>query len=102
MKRLLMVAAFVLAAGPVTATGAGQRYIHVNGNDTGGIISWSPEAEVAMAELTSRHCGAYNKVPFITSIRRNYGDYIGFICAFPRDYDPVKAQGMWTGQPFFR
>ena len=37
------------------------------------------------------HCARYNKIAVISSVHRRYGDYIGFRCYFPRDYDPRKA-----------
>jgi hypothetical protein len=70
----------------------------VRGNDTGGIISWSPGIEPIAREQAGAHCASYNKVAIITSVHRVYGDYIGFICAFPRDYDPVKYQLNWWGR----
>ena len=88
VKPLLTALALVLATPAV----AGYDF---KGNDTGGIISWSPEAELAANHTAASHCARYNKAAIITSIHRVYGDYIGFICAFPRGYDPVKSQAMW-------
>ncbi len=68
----------------------------IQGNDTGGIISWSPGIEQVAMDRASAHCARYNKAAIITSVHPVYGDYIGFICAFPRGYDPVKAQTLWT------
>ena len=62
------------------------------GNDTGGIISWNPEVAMIYKEVAAEHCSRYNKVAFITSVHPNYGDYVAFVCAFPRGYDPVKAR----------
>jgi hypothetical protein len=50
------------------------------GNDTGGIIAWSPEAEASAREVTASHCSRYGRQARITSIRREYGDYIAFSC----------------------
>jgi hypothetical protein len=66
----------------------------LQGNDTGGIIPWSPEAERTYGPTAAAHCGTYNKVAVVTSIHRQPGDYISFVCAFPPDYDPRKG---WTG-----
>ena len=52
----------------------------VRGNDTGGIISWSCENEVAAPELAAGHCAWYGKYPRITGVHRQYGDYISFHC----------------------
>jgi hypothetical protein len=53
------------------------------GNDTGGIIAWSPEAEATALDAAMDHCARYDKVAKITSVHRQYGDYIGFICRWP-------------------
>ena len=89
IKSLLTAAILLAAAAPVQA---GYEF---KGNDTGGIISWSPEAELTAGQRAGSHCAMYNKVAVITSVHRVYGDYIGFICAFPRGYDPAKSQALW-------
>jgi hypothetical protein len=61
------------------------------GNDTGGIIPWSPAVSHIYRDVAASHCAQYNKVAQITSVHPWYGDYVGFTCAFPRGYDPVKA-----------
>ncbi len=63
----------------------------VKGNDTGGIIPWSPEIRYVYRDIAAAHCAAYNKLAVITSVHAWYGDYVGFSCRFPRGYDPVKA-----------
>ena len=88
----LLTAVVLLAAVPAQAQFYGYEF---KGNDTGGIISWSPQAEMTAGQRASNHCAMYNKVAVITSVHRTYGDYIGFICAFPRGYDPVKSQALW-------
>ena len=37
------------------------------GNDTGGIIPWSPEAEHDAREIAQANCGSFNKYAVITS-----------------------------------
>jgi hypothetical protein len=59
------------------------------GNDTGGIIAWSPEAQRFRHEIASDFCASYGKVHRITSVTRRYGDYIGFACYWPRGSDGV-------------
>jgi hypothetical protein len=61
------------------------------GNDTGGYIPWSPEIRYIYRNIAAEHCWQYNKVSRITSVHAWYGDYVGFVCEFPRRYDPVKA-----------
>jgi hypothetical protein len=52
------------------------------GNDTGGIIPWSPHAEATAHATAYDMCGRFGKAARITSIRRVYGDYIVFECRF--------------------
>ena len=69
------------------------------GNDTGGIIPWSPQLRAyGYREAAQAHCDGYHRVARITSVHARYGDYVGFSCEFPRGYDPVKA-GRWFWQP---
>ena len=91
VKPLLTALVLVLA----TPAAAWVEWDGFRGNDTGGIIPWSQEAELMANQRAGMHCGRFNKVAIITSIHRTYGDYIGFICAFPRGYDPVK-QATWS------
>ena len=86
MIKTLVAALMVLTAGSASA----GWFDALQGNDTGGIIPWSEGVEPAAMVMASNHCATYSKVAVITSIHRQYGDYIGFICVFPRDYDPVK------------
>ncbi len=83
----MKLTALLLLAGIGSASAGGYG---VTSNDTGGIIPWSPEAQYAMRDISGEHCAHYNKVARITSVHRMYGDYIGFVCYFPRGYDPVK------------
>jgi hypothetical protein len=50
------------------------------GNDVGGIIPWSPEAERAALDIAQANCGQFNKYAVITSVHRVYGDYISYAC----------------------
>lgn len=94
VKPALTALAIMLA----TPAGAGW-FGTLRGNDTGGIIPWSPAAELTAVQQAEAHCATYNKVAVMQSVHRVYGDYIGFVCAFPRDYDPVKAQAIWGSRP---
>jgi hypothetical protein len=67
----------------------------INGNDTGGIIPWSPALRAyGYRTAAQEHCGGYRKIARITSVVAGYGNYVGFACEYPRGYDPVK-QGTW-------
>ena len=60
------------------------------GNDTGGIIPWSPALRAYGYRVAAQeHCAGYNRIARITSVHARYGDYVGFACEFPRGYDPV-------------
>jgi len=52
----------------------------VKGNDTGGIIPWSPDTEYHALELAAHHCHRYGKYAAITSINPAPGNFIGFVC----------------------
>jgi hypothetical protein len=52
------------------------------GNDTGGIIPWSPVAEQAAMETAQADCGTYGKYALITSVHRQPGDYIAYSCSW--------------------
>jgi len=54
----------------------------VTGNDTGGIIPWTPENERDAPALAQAHCARYNKYARATSIVRQPGYYIGFECVW--------------------
>ena len=49
----------------------------------------TPYRDIAAAE-----CARWDKVAYITSVHPRYGDYVGYVCHFPRGYDPRKA-GQW-------
>ena len=90
LKSLLLGVGLALS---VSAAQAGW-FDRLQGNDTGGIIPWSPATAQVYPQMAAEHCATYNKVAFITSIHRVYGDYIAFVCAFPRNYDPMRARYM--------
>lgn len=71
--------AFLLAALGLTLVSCVGVY-GPKGNDIGGIIPWSPENEQNALELAQGNCSQYNKYAAITSIRREYGDYISYVC----------------------
>ncbi len=95
-----MVARLILLAF-ATAMLPGFVGIHgAKGNDTGGIIPWSHEAEATAMVTANNNCGLYGKYARITSIRRVYGDYIVYECRFDRRrpntlYEPVWGRQGW-------
>lgn len=70
-----------MAASPALAyhtfTGVGPG---VTGNDTGGIIPYSPAVEHVYRDLAAAHCAQWGRLSHITSVHRRYGDYISFSC----------------------
>jgi hypothetical protein len=52
------------------------------GNDTGGIIPWSPANESMAMQLAQENCGYYKKYAVIRTIHRVYGDWISYECQF--------------------
>lgn len=59
----------------------------ITGNDTGGIIPYPLVASqhgtsdrVVAKAMASEFCPRYNKQASITSIHREYGDYVSFDC----------------------
>jgi hypothetical protein len=57
------------------------------GNDTGGIIPWSCETEALAPEIAADFCARWDKYPRITSVHRQYGDYIAFRCLWSPHVD---------------
>jgi hypothetical protein len=74
-----LAAALTLAAGAALASfvGPGPR---ITGNDTGGIIHYSPDIEEIYEEMAQAHCARWRRLAHITSVHRVYGDYISFVC----------------------
>ncbi len=80
ISRMLILV--LLAAAPSAA----QAQPYTSGNDTGGMIVWTPENERWAVAAAEAHCAGYGKLARVTSVYRQYGHYIGFACAFPRGY----------------
>ena len=81
MFRILSIAALSsvgLAMAACAGPGPG-----LTGNDTGGIIPWTPENQQIARQWADDHCARFGKIARITSIHRQYGDYIAFACHFP-------------------
>ena len=73
-----MMRAVVLLAAGLALTSCGVY--GDKGNDTGGIIPWSPEAEVSALAIAQSNCSMHNKYARITSVNRHPGDYIAYVC----------------------
>jgi hypothetical protein len=87
MKRIILATTVLALGWPVAASAGGFGLgpgPGLTGNDTGGIITWSPEHQRVARPWAADHCAHYRKAARITSIRARYGDYIAFECYFPR------------------
>jgi hypothetical protein len=99
MRLKFAAVAFALTLLAVPANAEVWSVYGINGNDTGGIIPWSPALRAYGYRVAAQHhCDGYRKLARITSVHARYGDYVGFACEFPRGYDPVK-RGQWWWSP---
>jgi hypothetical protein len=94
MRRMLAIAV-VLNASAAYAGLAGADP-GLTGNDTGGIIAWTPDVDLTYREIAAAHCARWNRFAGITSVHRRYGDYIGFQCIYDRRFDARKAGFPWN------
>jgi hypothetical protein len=76
------------------ATSAQAQIYH--GNDTGGIISWSCENEAMAPQLAAEYCARWDKYPRITSVHRQYGDFIAFSCLWSPHINPYALPAVRT------
>jgi hypothetical protein len=70
------------------------------GNDTGGIIPWSPQNEAHAVEIAAQHCSWWNKVGRVTDGVRSPGHFINFVCF--HDYGQRywgRRTHFWPPQP---
>jgi len=89
MRVLASVMAFLLWA----ASAQAQVY---HGNDTGGIISWSCENEADAQFIAAKYCARWNKYHRITSVHRQYGDFIAFHCLWSPYVNPYALPEVRT------
>jgi hypothetical protein len=52
----------------------------VTGNYTGGIFPYRPAVPGTYQEIAESFCARYGRLAKVTSIHRNYGDYVSFVC----------------------
>ncbi len=85
IRRNLSVALALLLACAGGAARAGAIFVGpgsgLTGNDTGGIIQYSPDlGTAAYREMAAEWCARWDRRSHITSIHRRYGDYVSFVC----------------------
>ena len=71
-----------LAVAALSLVLAGCGVYGPKGNDTGGIIPWSPDNEQMAFQLAQENCSYYNKYAVPTSIHRVPGDFITYKCVW--------------------
>ncbi len=86
MLRICLIA-IALAASVLCASGgaiAGAIFLGpgpgITGNDTGGIIPYSPAVDGVYREMAAEYCAGWGRLAHVTSVHRIYGDYISFVC----------------------
>jgi len=94
MRWMLAVAVALNSFAAYAGVGPGPG---LTGNDTGGIIAWTPDVDLIYRDIAAAHCARWNRLTGITSVHRTYGDYIGFQCIYDRRFDPRKA---WVPGPY--
>lgn len=50
------------------------------GNDTGGIIPYTPGFKGSYREIAANYCARWGRLSHVTSVHPKYGDYISFVC----------------------
>ena len=50
------------------------------GNDTGGILPYSPEIRGVYHQMAAEHCARWHRLSHVTSVHPRYGDYVTFVC----------------------
>ena len=91
MKRaaLLSVIGVFLLGAPAHA----QIY---HAKDTGGIIPWSCENEAMAQQIAGAYCARWDKYHRITSVHRQYGDFIAFNCLWSPHANPYALPAVAT------
>src|SRR2546422_8337351 len=106
----MMRRAFLSLIGVLLLGAAARAEIYIyHANDTGGIISWSCENEAMAQQIAAEYCARWDKYHRITSVHRQYGDFIAFNClwsphvarfALPAGRDPNTPYRPPRGQNF--
>ncbi len=79
-----------LAKAPVLLQAVPEHiaFPHIKGNDTGGIMSWSPDGELVARAAADAWCRRWDKYARMTSVQRVYGGMIGFNCVWSPTVGP--------------
>jgi hypothetical protein len=76
-KMLPLIVALAALSGACAGPGPG-----LTGNNTGGIIPWSPANKHFAFDMADAHCAQYGKLARVTSVYAQHGHYIGFACLY--------------------
>lgn len=91
MRWLFAVALVLLPLSTRAANIPATGMLGLTGNDTGGVIQWTPEIAHFYRAIAAEYCDRWDhKVPHITSVQARYGGFVGFRCLYDRRYDPYK------------
>jgi hypothetical protein len=84
MYRRLVIALGVVLATSAAALAMGGEFAGpgpwITGNDTGGIIPYSPAVDATYKQMAEDYCARWHRLSHVTSVHRVYGDYISFVC----------------------
>ncbi len=84
MIRKLVLAVGLVMAGSAAVLANGGMFAGpgpwITGNDTGGIIPYSPAIETTYKQMAQDWCARWGRLSHVTSVHRVYGDYVGFVC----------------------
>ena len=87
MRMAWLLGVICIALSATAGTARAQVPMVYAGNDTGGIIPWSCETEALAHDIAADFCARWDKYPRITSVHRQYGDYIAFRCLWSPHVD---------------
>ena len=98
LRSFLFVVAFALSVFAGGSAMAGAIFLGpgpwLTGNDTGGIIPYSPAVVGTYREMAAQWCAGWGRLSHITSVHRIYGDYISFVCIDKSVDDPLIGCGL--------
>ena len=95
--RQFWAASLVAMSGMLVGPPAGAQWVPpIKGNDTGGIIPWSCENEAMAQQIAGAYCARWDKYHRITSVHRQYGDFIAFSCLWSPYINPYALPAVPT------
>jgi hypothetical protein len=68
------------AVGAAAANGLLVPGSGITGNDTGGILPYTPDVATTYKQIASDYCARWGRLYHITSVHPVYGDYIAWVC----------------------